>query len=849
MKKMITKVISLFIWGAVLLWLISYSYSASISEDLSSLGLEHQVKNVLWENVKKENFNKFSTIYSSSGSLYVIKETDDAYIVRLEWKGEYLLDIAYSVKKIIIIGSIYETIMDSAGVVYVRNTSKRGMISSFNTELKVNFFDVDITDVKTRAYLYPHMYLSFSINKLRGKTLDSLRLSQLRNLTSFNQDYNDIISWAKTFWLKDTSFLKKSLGYLVKDQKNKLISFYKEISAPQSKDISKKYIEKYSYLFYNNRKKVIYLKNEVLMSLINLMRNKKMDMHMLNGILDNIEELKSLSEEEYILLKKQIAQYYLISLPYYGDWFRTLNKNFYYLLDKIENKSGVSHQFLLQRDFDIFNFRGGTNIYESIHKNHKKTIRKINGTWEYDYYLLFLKHVILSGLQSEKLISKDITILMNLLKEYSTSFNKRDDELSLITVIIENEEILESLKELLLVQYFSWRDKKRLLIKGNKTFWELGLLKGIIKNMYSLYEDWKQKYFDQDVSNEKYINIIENYSSLDQDFKEYMDAFDNYLLYKNNYDSMNISKIQIYPWEVKEKKLSKWDFLKYIEQFSGIDKESVQVYVDGDAYVVENIRIFQRGRSETFSFVIFPNRWHLLTDITTKWKGEKVETIEDRFYFSLKENEFVLDNVEKKSTKGDKNNNFKNFFSNKFFYTRKKGADWYVDRQIVKAEDPVIVTLKQVVLLGKSGEFSTIRDFFRVEYQNLDVKGGAENAEDINIYIHDASIELVAKNSGKQTIMRSGFNSDYVLRWGDHYFKNIRLSPSRLVSWRDIPLLWWADLQIIWNIHMQDFRERMTHILSSIDEIQREYQSYLQVGSQEASVITYNPVSWELNFH
>lgn len=171
-----------------------------------------------------------------------------------------------------------------------------------NTPIELSLTSIDGTEIYTKIFLTPHMYLEFQ--PARGKFLknaDAIRVETIYQLGYLEEDI---------FQAKDHIFLKKYTGEekpfftsVISDirlQNNEVEKLLKEYrSYKVGKIPGYETIQKYVHLFVNEEKKKVFYKNLVLGNFVDLLSGDKYDETMVKNTQKNLEFLRSLDVTSY----------------------------------------------------------------------------------------------------------------------------------------------------------------------------------------------------------------------------------------------------------------------------------------------------------------------------------------------------------------------------------------------------------------------------------------------------------------------------------------------------------------------------------------------------------------------
>jgi hypothetical protein len=131
----------------------------------------------------------------------------------------------------------------------------------------------------------------------------------------------------------------------------------------------------------------------------------------------------------------------------------------------------------------------------------------------------------------------------------------------------------------------------------------------------------------------------------------------------------------------------------------------------------------------------------------------------------------------------------------------------------VEAEDKVISIFKRDKLLWDKGEFSLLKWYLELKYNNVKVT--------LNNWVYDIKLENAILRTrvnvdGEWIDIIALLNWEYVFNDKDHYFKNINFkfyNFDTFNTWSQEFLFDWKTFYIDKNINIVDFKNEMDNIL------------------------------------
>ena len=837
MKKYLIRMLLIFLFISALFILLFYTFFIWEKKELTNSNSNFNItkiweKSLSWVILDKVDF--YTTIYSKNKD-YKFKDNN----IKL-WTWIYLIDWRDIFSELNIDMWINNITLNGGWLVYINNNPKYKTITSFNNNIKVKF------NAGAEVFLYPHMSFAFRPYRFeKEEELDSLRVSQLWELNYFNSNFSDIINWENISFIKKDKieFLSKTLKDVIKKQKQ----YSKELDILKNDDLlslkSTDYLEKYFYIFYNDRKKIVYYKNKTLKLLIDLIN---LNNNNIDSIFQNIKKIDVLDKREGDEMKKIIKEiFYLVSYSLWDDSYY-IQKRYDLLISKLFNIDDT-RKIKLIKDVDRYNYLWDFQKYLqltdlNIENNNLSLLDR-------EYYVLFKQKVLISYFKNLDLDQNDYNILLKWFISYSKNIEKNiteENKDKFIVNIKNNIILLEKLSLSLKKRYFeNEKDSQNLLVfKRDKNIENINLIKKSIENIISKYK--KANALGYLYNEQKYWNIKIRYNNIEKKLKEYVVALQNYNLYKKQYSKINKALLWVKVYENEELKLSKNLFLNYIKTFNEIDINSINVEVMEFYYKVNNISI----NGTNFSFDLYPYSWNTIKNIKNKDNIEKSNSEEKWFYSHLESTSYNL-NREKikykkifsKAKKEEKYKyDFKEFFKNTFFLSNNIENKTFTFVKKTNQDDEIIQTFKISKLLWNKWEFRNVKNLLDLKYSNLDVT--RKTWKIFLIKIVNSNLKINIEEYNKKVNYGSLFNSDYKLQDNKHYFYNIKLEPFiKKNSWDKTILFPNVKFRIIWKIDLPNFENSITELFSKIKEIEKEY---LKISKNKTvTKITYSALTWK----
>ena len=222
-----------------------------------------------------EKISGIDEIYSDASNSYFIKSNQDGAEIEI-LEGKFLFNINDLTKKYIFSHKWFIIEPLWTGIFYL-DTKIPTDIKIFSKEalLDIKFKDLKTWEIVNNAYLYPHEYLKFNplINSSIKNNADFIRVkSQV-----FKWWYTkDKISWKwingyivpQLLWKESTIFFENSLSNINNDLLINKEKYLKIESFSGWKIPWTDYVERFFSIFYNDSKKIIYYKNNIVIIII-----------------------------------------------------------------------------------------------------------------------------------------------------------------------------------------------------------------------------------------------------------------------------------------------------------------------------------------------------------------------------------------------------------------------------------------------------------------------------------------------------------------------------------------------------------------------------------------------------
>ncbi len=249
------------------------------------------------------NINRFDKIYHLENNSFTVKETGENIDISLD-RGVFILDMNDISKEYKISYEWFDIRLQSLGSFYINTSSDNMLILSINSTIVVDFLSKE-KDIFNSYFMYPHEFIRFNpLFNIKYKNTD---LYRIRTITKNGYFKNRLL-------VDENNFNKNMLWNLIwsnnVDFFNSFLEYKKEILDNSIIINNKKQIEKYSYYFINDSKKIVVLHNSIYNDLIELYNLDVVNRDLIWKILKNLEDLKDLNSVEYNKSIKLIDNFY-----------------------------------------------------------------------------------------------------------------------------------------------------------------------------------------------------------------------------------------------------------------------------------------------------------------------------------------------------------------------------------------------------------------------------------------------------------------------------------------------------------------------------------------------------------
>ncbi|EKD66310.1 MAG: hypothetical protein ACD_49C00051G0009 [uncultured bacterium (gcode 4)] len=608
--------------------------------------------------------------------------------------------------------------------------------------------------------------------------------------------------------------------------------------------------ENYPFLFLNDTKKDIILKNDLSQNALDFVsstNSKDDNFYSKNkaNIKNSLDEMKQ-NEATYNDWIKILKNYYYLS--YYSTIFQNNDNilikdknNFPKLLNEILNLWQADNYVTLSDIYLAYSFYwlsfSSLNSYIDLYLwnlINSKSIPKDKFWW----FSFFLREYLISNIDSSSNSLNILKYMFDLSEKYYANFKwTPDQKINLLSNTFYNYRKIISKLNIIVVESFFIKKDKWYVLK-DEFWWEnsVQLPAGILDNLEFIYKVWvsnltsKKDFYYKALWTAASSNIIEYYSSLSKSYDSLKFKIDIFKDYNSYILRLNLNKenkdLKWLDYSNSDNQLSVSAIRDYMSQFNQVDIGSLNVLnnssLNKDWYYNISIIISQFQ----FNFKLNPN-WNTVYDLV--YKDSNWNTI-DKFKklpVPLDEKEEAMaDLYSSAETPTDKDKyDFKNIFYNLYVNPDSNSniADsWNPIAQTQTDDTPVAIKLFiQRELIGK--DFKYISNFLPIKFSNIKVTIEWWNYI-INLLNVDKSFNSL-NNSFSALI-----NSNYDIK--THSFTNMTLKikdengVGDNISYKFDAL----DISIVpSNIEVRSLSNKLKDLWFYLDTISSNYTSWAQI--------------------
>jgi len=734
--------------------------------------------------------------------------------------------------------------------IFIDNSWVRTNIFSINSKLELNLINTENEKIINTVYLYPHKYIKFIPSQNKNiENADLLKLTQRFPLEYFperillNWKFNENII-KKVIWNKndeENENIKNMFMFLYLNNKNWNILLknfeYKKFGIL----IWEKFIKEYNKLFLNESKQIVYYKNLIIRTIWELINSKWQNNSKNQFLIDSLNELKILSEKDYLEMKKILDFYSNLVINWKKDdinskiSFSKINNN----LENREYKFKNEYLLNLSDAYFKYDFLNDITFYNNLTNINKNIIKEELNENQKSYFIFYINKTILSWfdeLSKNNLIKlDDILSIFNDYTEISIPYYSKNDNIRIRTWIEEYNEILKKLEKKIKEVYFEEkRDNKWLLILNKSNNLSIEKINTFDENRIKIF-----KYFNE---NNKSLWDRTKDDLIKKEFIDSKKIYDEYILAIRNYDSYIASYSEenkaLLFWETanekenKNNEISIENALKFLSQFNYLEtiysKISLRWYnycnnpiakYDIDeinepyCYKIEKMIIWSNMEMD---MILIPSEYNNISNFSINWDKNK-----NKWSYKLDNEKIIWDETLKKKWSEENTEKYK--FENFFLYVFNPPIDNNqninnnnpINSTIEIEESLVIKIFKRNKLLWESWDFKNLEWFIDIKYEDLIVK---ENWNNYDIKIRNARLWYSAKWMQYVWVFNSKYNF-----LPDHSFIEPEIiffdnNWNELFNWNSIKILWVFNVKTIKN-DLFDFFDNLNYLQPILNTI------------------------------
>lgn len=791
-----------------------------------------------WVNI---NFiNSFDKILTYN-SKFEYKENNGSKEIDL-WEWIYLINISELNSEYTINWEWFRIKNNWPLSVYIDTSERRKLIFSINTIVNLEIIDNKNEEVLNNIYLYPHKYIRlFPERNHQIKNADLLRVSLSTGLDYFNDkiiinsEINNKFK-EKIIW-KDNEIneeISKLFLYLYKSnlRESTILEWLKTDKFWNI--VWENLIKKYNDLFLNRDKKIIYYKNTIIRSLWDLVNSEKIENSKNDFLISSLYDLKNIDENWYNEMK--------VIIEYYSSIIINWNKkdinskiNFSKIYNKInwkEYKFDNDNNLILNDIFFNFDFLNEDNLYTKLKIFNENNIKNKLSEWEKSYFMFFLNKIITYWLdeivKNNNIKIEDILSILNIYVDLSINFYNKEEEVIIRTWINEYNDLTKIILERINDLFFT-RNNETLLLERKKEYvitnQDINILDKSLNRIFNYYKNNKLK-----------VPNTQNNIPIKESIEKNIELFEEYILAlkdENRYIATYNEKIKelVFWWWVKQEKqvLSTNNAKEYLSKFKHINIENAKIEIknydycmrpndennlsnlgDPYCYEIKNLEIWDW--SKLISFLLHPFNFNNINnfDITLRNWEKEINNWSyrlDNIKIDLDEKFLVASNDEDRE-KFD----FYNFFLNNFLRNQQI-LIWNNDNlnNITNniEESEIVKFIKRNRLLWANWTLTAIKSRINIEYNSIFVKEIDNSNFDIEILWWKLNF------TNENNFYKWDFNSKYLFTPNNSFLNpNIKLYDSR-----DNILLNWNEVNIIWEIKLEELEEVFWLFFSKINDL------------------------------
>ncbi|MDD2487556.1 MAG: hypothetical protein PHS92_04250 [Candidatus Gracilibacteria bacterium] len=734
--------------------------------------------------------------YSEAQNPISTSKTDDGKYVIEIGRGIYIFSLNDIFNKYEIKSAGLSIAQLGKGLFMVINQENINRVYSYNSLLKIKMMsgNEEVTSFNLFPALLFQYYPEYNIN-LKGA--DILRVATIDNISYLDIKSPTFVEYLLTD--KNNSKGKALLKMVDYDFKNKFSKFsklYTDIISSKDSDISgESFINTYPFMFFNNTKKDIYLKNLLSKNLIHFFANKRNltnegssqqnSIDMQNSIKSIFNDMKLQGDELYNEGIEIFKNYFYVS--YYGSLLKSnenilfKDQNNFLKITKniIPNVSGDEYYSTLSDIYMSYIFsdlkRTNLDTYVDIYLGNligNKTL----GKDDFLPFSFFLTQYLSANINTSKYSLNILFYLFDITNYYYDSLgNDNFKKFGLVSTEFFNySRILSRLNDTILETYFS-ETSKGLILKpkyGGENY--ANIPKEELDRLSDIYSAGSKELLEKKAfyyknlgnktgSSDSYVILRDKFLKL-KSILAIINNYSSYIIKINlNAENKNVKGLDF----IKDESLSEEKLNAYMSQFNDIDMETLKVSNNFNKDGFYDISVYIQGHN--FTFKLNPNGYIVYDLIYIDNEGKKNSQFKG-LPISLEEKQKYLKSLftSEQDPLEKQRYDFRNIFV-KTYLEPSQQNDKNENPEDVNTEniDQMPIEIKLFIqneLISK--DFKFINNALNIRFQNITAK--TQNGEYI-IYIKDIKNSFETNKSANN----SEISSSYIFK--EHMFSDMMI--------------------------------------------------------------------------
>ena len=797
-----------------------------------------------WITITLSEGSIFEKIFSTVGEIW-IQESEERDILDISRPWKYYTSLRDLQKSYSLEWQGFSIIQEGTGEIFIDSESQdwKVLVLAVSTPVTLQLKSEDNSELYTEVFLAPHMYLLFEPSRWSFlKNADAIRVQTIHhldyvtaNISNFDTD-TVLSSYTET---KDNFIAPVRQYILEKDLKN--ISQLSQLLDDNAGRIKKwGMIERYAQVFVNDEKKKVFYKNLVLQWYIDILKSDEYDPTILPQIRNDLLSLQDLDSDSYndlLLLRDQ----YIYMLSSFSEWryiapkilFEELRSEGTLLKTKLDfplaanalfshyNKNGVLErdtEIYLLETFGSYTLNTSLSVEEKLHR--------------YQYFSFFLEKQIMYMLRLDitefslgsftDILWKHISILQE---------SEEIDTKQRITTLYIYSDVLKEIDTFIREHYFlELRNDDELLVLNtinSISAADVLALDSELERIYDIYDKNKRFLTPQNARDQ---SISKDLSTSIERIREYFAALKNYESYENEYDisKRNLLSLTAFGSEI-DTTMTEKKAREYLSQFEDVSIIDAKITIHKDYYDVSWAYLWWKP----FNFELYPEEGNKLKNLV-------INSIPSPYVYSLDPIENRWREQYETASKQEKNQyDFGKFFYITFLQSQSSTVEEFVVEESTWNEDKTEIVFKRDVLLGEKWEFSTIRDIFPIEYDNIELRKKGT--------LYDIFIQSAPLSPPNAQWYNGVLDWEYVLSESEHYFEKIRFRIYTGAETNIRRIFENAEIQLSGRVQLVDFQDRITEVFEGMKDYETIYNDLENIGVENI-VMQYSSRNQKMTF-